>query len=96
MDPNSQNRENSFRARVLEIVRTIPIGTTRTYKQVAMLAGRPRAYRAVGTILHHAWQADQGRIIPCHRVIRSDGSWGGYAGGREEKIVKLQTEGIIC
>jgi O-6-methylguanine DNA methyltransferase len=79
----------SFKEKVFEVVRRIPAGTTLTYKQVAEKAGRPRAYRAVGNILHTNY--DPG--IPCHRVVRSDGKPGGYNRGCEEKRRKLKEEG---
>lgn len=82
----------TFRERVLATVRTIPAGETRTYKQVAVAAGSPKAARAVGSILHTIWQTDHGKTVPCHRVIRSDGTLGGYAGGADEKRRRLATE----
>lgn len=88
------NDSPSFTQRVITTVRAIPAGETRTYQEVAALAGRPHAYRAVGTILHHVWQTDRGRTIPCHRVIRSDGTLGGYGGGNEEKRRRLEQEKV--
>lgn len=70
-----------FRDDVFAIVAKIPKGQTLTYKEVATLAGRPRAYRAVGNILSTNWNPS----IPCHRVIRSDGKTGGYNRGAEQK-----------
>lgn len=60
-----------------------------SYKQVAKLAGRPRAYRAVGNILNKNYDPK----IPCHRVIRSDGQVGGYNRGTAKKISLLKKEG---
>jgi methylated-DNA-[protein]-cysteine S-methyltransferase len=80
-----------FRQRVLEIVMTIPAGKTLTYKQVAQLAGSPRAYRAVGTILSKNYDS----LIPCHRVLRSDGRLGGYNRGLENKRVLLEQEKLL-
>jgi O-6-methylguanine DNA methyltransferase len=59
-----------------------------TYKEVAILAGHPKAYRAVGNILHENYDPN----IPCHRVIRSDGKTGGYnrGSGLKEKMLKLE------
>ncbi len=77
-----------FANRVSRVVRGIPRGETRTYKQVARLAGSPRAYRAVGNILNKNFDP----AIPCHRVIRSDGTLGGYNRGSLQKKLLLQKE----
>lgn len=77
-----------FRKRVLGVVQKIPKGKTLTYKQVAEMAGRPKAYRAVGNILNKNWDPK----IPCHRVIRSDGKLGGYNRGAEQKMELLKRE----
>ncbi len=78
----------SFAEKVLQIVSQIPTGKTMTYKDVATLAGNPKAYRSVGNILNKNYDPQ----IPCHRVIRSDGSFGGYNRGRimKEKILELE------
>lgn len=78
----------SFSEQVYQIVKKIPSGQVWTYKQVAVKAGRPRAYRAVGRILGRNYDP----AIPCHRVIRSDGSWGGYNRGAERKRDLLRQE----
>ncbi|OHB20791.1 MAG: hypothetical protein A3J67_02510 [Parcubacteria group bacterium RIFCSPHIGHO2_02_FULL_48_10b] len=80
----------SFKERVYTIVSSIPRGEILTYKQVARLAGGPRAYRAVGNILHRHTVA----TLPCHRVIRSDGSIGGYQWGKQKKKRLLLKEGV--
>lgn len=67
----------SFRERVVAVVRGIPSGETRTYHEVALAAGNPRASRAVGSILH----TNHDPLVPCHRVVRSDGTLGGYNRG---------------
>lgn len=77
-----------FITRVLEIVKQIPKGQTMTYGQVAAQAGKPKAARVVGLIMSKNWNPQ----IPCHRVIRADGSVGGYNRGRENKIKLLQQE----
>ena len=77
-----------FKQRVLEVVYSIPEGTTLSYKEVAEHAGSPRAFRAVGTIMKH----NNNPAIPCHRVICSDGSLGGYNRGIEKKKVLLEAE----
>jgi O-6-methylguanine DNA methyltransferase len=79
----------TFKEKVLRIVGKIPKGEVLTYKQVAKLAGRPKAYRAVGNILN----GNHDPKIPCHRVIRSDGRLGGYNRGPKEKERRLQAEG---
>ncbi len=79
-----------FAEKVREVVRRIPKGKVLTYKEVACLAGSPRAYRAVGNIMNK----NRDKWIPCHRVIRSDGSLGGYAGGSKLKEKILRHEGF--
>jgi O-6-methylguanine DNA methyltransferase len=81
----------NFKIRVLETVSKIKRGEVLTYKQVAILAGSPRAYRAVGNILNKNYSSK----IPCHRVIRSDGKVGGYNRGSQNKSQKLKEEGGI-
>ena len=81
----------TFRDEVMEVVKAIPRGRLLTYKQVAELAGRPRAYRAVGNILNTNYDPS----IPCHRVVRSDGKSGGYNRGAVRKLEILQSEGAI-
>jgi O-6-methylguanine DNA methyltransferase len=61
------------------------------YKEVAQRAGRPRAWRAVGSILNR----NRNPEIPCHRVIRFDGQLGDYNEGNKKKRVLLQKEGVI-
>lgn len=79
----------TFRDKVRDIVRTIPEGTTMTYKQVAAKAGNPNAARAVGAIMRKNFDKD----IPCHRVIGSDGAMRGYnRGGVEVKMSILRKE----
>jgi len=78
----------TFTQKVLQIVKNIPRGQTLSYKQVAVLAGRPKAYRAVGNILNKNFDPK----IPCHRVIRSDGQLGGYNRGPELKQNLLAKE----
>ena len=79
----------SFTQKVLEVVRNIPKGKTLTYKEVATLAGNPKAYRAVGNILNKNYDPE----IPCHRVVRSDGKLGGYNRGEKLKKERLEKEG---
>jgi methylated-DNA-[protein]-cysteine S-methyltransferase len=63
-----------FSDKVRDIVRKIPKGKTMTYKEVAARAGNPKAARAVGAVMRTNYDPS----IPCHRVIASDGSMGGY------------------
>ena len=81
----------SFKERVLDAVRKIWRGRILTYKEVARMAGKPRAYRAVGNILARNYDPK----IPCHRVIRSDGKVGGYNRGQKNKMLLLKKEGIL-
>lgn len=77
-----------FSKRVYSIVAKIPRGKTMTYKEVALLSGRPRAWRAVGNILNKNTNSK----VPCHRVIKSGGEAGGYRLGRKRKIALLKKE----
>ncbi len=82
----------AFANAVRQVVRTIPAGSAMTYRQVAEMAGRPRAWRAVGNILSNNYDPD----IPCHRVVRSDGRSGGYNRGCAEKLRRLRREGAAA
>ena len=84
-------RMKSFSKKVYSIVAKIPKGKTMTYKEVAVRAGSPRAFRAVGNILNKNYDPK----IPCHRVVRSDGATGGYNRGSEEKKKRLKNEGAL-
>lgn len=74
--------------KIYSIVKKIPKGSTLTYKEVAKLSGRPKAFRAVGNILNKNYNPE----IPCHRVVRSDGKTGGYNRGVEKKAEILKKE----
>lgn len=80
--------KNSFKDSVFAVVKKIPKGSTLSYKEVAEEAGSPKAYRAVGNILNTNYD----KSIPCHRVIKSDGSLGGYNRGVSNKKKVLQDE----
>jgi methylated-DNA-[protein]-cysteine S-methyltransferase len=81
---------SGFRAAVLQVLCEIAYGDTASYAMVAQRAGSPRAVRAVGT----ACAANPlPVVVPCHRVVRSDGSIGGYGGGPEAKAALLRLEG---
>jgi methylated-DNA-[protein]-cysteine S-methyltransferase len=78
----------SFQKRAYEIVKKIPKGEVMTYKEVAEMAGRPRAWRAVGNVLNK----NKDLKIPCHRVIRSDAEIGGFNRGQKRKAALLKKE----
>ncbi|HEX5238839.1 MAG TPA: methylated-DNA--[protein]-cysteine S-methyltransferase [Sphingomicrobium sp.] len=80
----------AFQEAVWRELRKIPPGETRSYAEIAAAIGAPKAVRAVGTANgdNHV-----SVLIPCHRVIRSDGSLGGYGGGIERKKKLLAAEG---
>jgi AraC family transcriptional regulator of adaptative response/methylated-DNA-[protein]-cysteine methyltransferase len=82
-------RGTAFQERVWQELRRIPPGETRSYAQIAAAAGNPRATRAAGSAngANHVPV-----LIPCHRVVRSDGSLGGYAYGLEIKRKLLERE----
>lgn len=82
----------TFQTKVYAVVKKIPKGQVLTYKEVARRAGKPKAYRAVGNILHKNMDTE----TPCHRVIRSDGKIGGYRDGRALKIEILTQEGHLA
>lgn len=80
-----------FQERVLRMESRIPRGMVSTYARIAIKLHCPGAARAVGGALaHNPFPV----IIPCHRVVRSDGSPGGYAGGADMKKQLLELEGI--
>ena len=78
-----------FQRKVLEVVKTIPSGETRSYKWVAERMGNPKSARAVGQALK---RNPYPVIIPCHRVIRSNGKLGGYSKGIQKKRKLLKKE----
>ena len=78
-----------FQRKVWKALCAIPYGETRSYLQIARAAGNPRASRAVGMANHCNPVAI---VVPCHRVIASDGTLGGYAGGLEMKAKMLRLE----
>jgi len=80
----------AFQEAVWRELQKIPAGETRTYAQIAAAVGRPAAVRAAGTANGDNAVAV---LIPCHRVIRTDGTLGGYAYGLERKAALLKREG---
>ncbi len=81
----------NFTRDVLDATASIPFGKLDTYRGIATRIGRPAATRAVGNALNRNPVA---LIIPCHRIIRSDGSVGGYGGGLDIKYKLLDLEGV--
>ncbi|MFA5144163.1 MAG: MGMT family protein [Candidatus Omnitrophota bacterium] len=81
-----------FEKSVLKAALDIPSGEVRTYKWVAAAAGAPGACRAAGNVLNKNPYAP---TVPCHRVVRSDGSIGGYAKGAGLKKMMLEKEGVV-
>ncbi|MBA2770745.1 MAG: methylated-DNA--[protein]-cysteine S-methyltransferase [Sphingomonas sp.] len=86
-------RGTAFQEAVWRELRKIPLGQTRSYADIAAAVGVPGAVRAVGTA---NGSNPVSVLVPCHRVIRSDGSLGGYGGGLENKKKLLAAEGIIA
>jgi O-6-methylguanine DNA methyltransferase len=84
------NQITEFERRVLSIVRRIPVGRVATYGDVATLARRPGAARAVGNIMRRCSRPD----VPCHRVIAAGGLLGGYGGHEGLKRSLLVAEGL--
>lgn len=81
----------AFQRKVLRAVSNIPCGQVRTYQFIAKQIGNPKAARAVGRALA---TNPFPIIIPCHRVICSDGKLGGYRGGVKMKQALLRKEGV--
>ncbi|HPN72477.1 MAG TPA: MGMT family protein [Candidatus Omnitrophota bacterium] len=86
------NDLTSFQKKVLLGALEIPRGEVRTYAWIAAKAGSPGAARAAGSALSRNPYAP---LVPCHRVIASDGSIGGYSGGTEKKKKLLAQEGAL-
>ena len=84
-------RGTAFQEKVWQELRKIPLGQTRSYADIAAAVGQPGAVRAVGTA---NGSNPVSVLVPCHRVIRSDGSLGGYGGGLENKVKLLAAEGV--
>jgi len=80
-----------FSKKVIEVVKSIPKGETMSYKEVATRAGSPGASRAVGNLM----KKNLDKTVPCHRVIKSNGSLGGYNGLKGEKEKLLKKEGAL-
>ena len=87
--PLDMRLAHGFRRHVLDELRDVGYGTTVSYSQLAEAAGNPRAVRAVGSACA---TNPIPIVIPCHRVLRSDGSLGGYGGGLHVKRALLDLE----
>lgn len=84
---------NNFKNKVYQLTQSIPKGKIATYGQLARLAGRPKAARAVGVFMKNNLDAP---IVPCHRVVASNGKLTGYSarGGINKKKKILLDEGV--
>ena len=81
-----------FENLVYSATKKIPKGHVSTYATLARHIGRPKAYRAVGNALNKNPFAPQ---VPCHRVVKSDGSLGGFASGSKQKKAILEKEALL-
>lgn len=81
----------NFYEKIWNLMKKIPKGKVSTYKELARAAGSPKAARAVGNACNKNPNAPK---VPCHRVVSSDGSLGGYAHGLAAKTKILRSEGI--
>jgi methylated-DNA-[protein]-cysteine S-methyltransferase len=77
--------------RVYELVAKVPKGKVVTYSELARAVGRPTASRAIGQILN---KNPNPVVVPCHRVVKSNGNVGGYALGTARKLSLLEDEGV--
>ncbi len=83
--------EKSFAEKVYQVTKQIPRGKVASYRDIAHQL-QCKAYRAVGSALNKNPHAP---IVPCHRVVNSDGNLGGFASGLKKKIKMLRKEGVI-
>lgn len=81
-----------YARRVLRATAAIPFGQVSTYREVARKAGNPAASRAAGNALG---SNPIPVVVPCHRVLRTNGSLGGYGGGLDKKELLLRLEGVL-
>jgi methylated-DNA-[protein]-cysteine S-methyltransferase len=84
--------KSQFEREVLLATFRIPKGRVSTYKRIAEKIGKPRSYRAVGNALHKNPLAP---IVPCHRVVKFDGTFGGDEKGAASRRRHLEKEGIL-
>lgn len=85
-------RGTPFQLKVWRAMMTIPFGETRTYQDIAMQIGNPKALQAVGQACK---RNPVGLVVPCHRVIGSNGTLTGYGGGLPRKKWLLEHEGAL-
>ncbi|HEY7587527.1 MAG TPA: methylated-DNA--[protein]-cysteine S-methyltransferase [Thermoplasmata archaeon] len=90
--PVDLSESTEFERQVYEATRQIPFGEVATYGQIAKAIGKPKAQRAVGQALG---RNPVGVVIPCHRVVASDGGLGGFTGGLRWKRKLLRHEGVL-
>ncbi|MBI5046261.1 MGMT family protein [Candidatus Micrarchaeota archaeon] len=89
---NNKRKPTDFEQKVYDACAKIPKGKVSTYSEIARAIGRPNATRAVGNALNkNPFPPDK---VPCHRVVKNDGSIGGFAHGPKNKIKLLKSEGI--
>ncbi|MFL2889280.1 MAG: methylated-DNA--[protein]-cysteine S-methyltransferase [Pelagibacteraceae bacterium] len=90
---NKKLKGTKFQLKVWRYIKKIPYGSVKTYSEVAKKIGKPHSYRAVANAIG---KNPFPPLIPCHRVIKSDGSLGGYSGkgGVRTKKLLLKKEGI--
>lgn len=86
MAEKAKRHLSKFEWSVLRVTLEIPLGETRTYKWVAKRIGKPKSFRAVGQALR---KNPYPLIIPCHRVVKCDGTLGAYAGKNDGKKARL-------
>lgn len=84
---------SGFRREVLDRLRRIPFGSTATYAAIADSVGNPRAVRAVGSACA---RNPVPLVVPCHRVVRTDGNIGNYRGGTQAKRTLLEMESSVA
>ena len=81
-----------FQRTVWQTLQGVGFGATSTYGQLAQALGKPRASRAVGAAVgRNPWSV----VVPCHRILGSQGALTGYAGGIERKVALLKIEGVL-
>lgn len=86
-----RNAPTPFHQQVWKATKLIPRGKVATYSTIAQMVGRPGSARAVGNALNKNPYAP---LVPCHRIVRSDGTVGGFASGSEKKTNMLHSEGV--
>ena len=84
----------NFNTRCYAILKKVPRGKVTTYKELARTL-KSNAYRAVGNAMNkNPYPGSKKGLVPCHRVVCSDGKVGGFASGTKKKIAMLKKEGI--